>query len=488
MSAANHQCISVLSTLEKPFHDQPDVSNPASLVFAGDAGTQSKDYYAKKLGPFRSRCRNALLPLIQAETPILARIQKKLRHPFLDTYFMSTANLGSHTFYVLFLPLSFWLGFPLFGWKLFVELALGVYITNYFKDFFCLPRPLSPPLHRLTMSKDVALEYGFPSTHTANAVSVFLLVADTLYKNYFSSDPAVTKSGFIFLNIINVIYILSLVIGRIYCGMHGFLDLLGGSVVGVFMYWAGPIAVNYIYKAVWSHSIWILLIIPVIFLLINQQPKPADKCPCFDDSIAFLGVLLGLVLSEWTFLNVVFNRETLDIYTDFRASQVSQLDRFYMFAKKRYYQGPKVLGVDRPGLSNCILRVVLGIAMVLVWKTLMKKLSMAVLPFVWRQLGIEKQKKGAPANTGTKNEDGENLQQLNTGTVNQATESTFKQRLNANKSTSREQSDTESPEEETQISFRTWYEAEVISKIIVYAGIAWVVLCPSRYLFAVLNI
>ncbi|KAA8565498.1 hypothetical protein EYC84_009357 [Monilinia fructicola] len=46
---------------------------------------------------------------------------------------------------------------------------------------FSLPRPLSPPLHRITMSGSAALEYGFPSTHSANAVSVAVYALFTLH-------------------------------------------------------------------------------------------------------------------------------------------------------------------------------------------------------------------------------------------------------------------------------------------------------------------
>lgn len=50
--------------------------------------------------------------------------------------------------------------------------ASGVFFSGFLKDMWRLPRPLSPPLNRITMSKSATLEYGFPSTHSTNAVSV----------------------------------------------------------------------------------------------------------------------------------------------------------------------------------------------------------------------------------------------------------------------------------------------------------------------------
>lgn len=488
MSAEIQNSYSTLPTAAKSFNDPLDDTALSSTVFLGDAGTQPDQYYRKKLSPFRNRCRNLFFPLIKAETPILAWIQGKFRHPLLDSYFVSTANLGSHTFYVLFLPLSFWLGYPFFGWNLFFELAMGVYITNFFKDYFCLPRPRSPPLKRLTMSKDAALEYGFPSTHTANAVSVFLLVSDTLRKNYYTDDPMFSRPVYILLNAVNIAYILSLVAGRIYCGMHGFWDLLGGSTIGTVIFLAGPICTKYIFRVVESPSYWILLVIPIILCMIGSQPRPADCCPCFDDSIAFLGVLTGVVLSQWSFLNVVFNRKTLDTSINFE-NNLSWLDRFYMHTRNRYYLEPGVLKHENPNVICCLIRVVIGITMVLIWKVFMKKLSMSVLTFVWRKLGIEKENsKILKANAKEET----NMEKVNNVVeVHQTSQSVFKHRVNSNSGATSQKQGIEPDTDDLlliKIPFRSWYDAETISKLIVYSGIAWIVLGPCRYLFAALDI
>jgi len=98
-------------------------------------------------------------------------------------------------------------------------LAPGVFFTGVIKDFLCLPRPLSPPLQRINMSGLTALEYGFPSTHSTNAVSVALYCL-TLIET--SSDDMSQVTRLLF-QAIAYIYALSVVLGRIYCGMHGFL-------------------------------------------------------------------------------------------------------------------------------------------------------------------------------------------------------------------------------------------------------------------------
>lgn len=56
-----------------------------------------------------------MLPLIRWETPYLAWLQAKLRTPALDSYFAITANLGTHTFFMVCLPMLFWCGSPSVG-------------------------------------------------------------------------------------------------------------------------------------------------------------------------------------------------------------------------------------------------------------------------------------------------------------------------------------------------------------------------------------
>lgn len=66
--------------------------------------------------------RQKLLPLVRYETPYLAWFQEKIRSPSLDAYFAFAANLGTHTFFTVFLPVLFWCGHTRFG-RGYVELA-----------------------------------------------------------------------------------------------------------------------------------------------------------------------------------------------------------------------------------------------------------------------------------------------------------------------------------------------------------------------------
>ena len=135
------------------------------------------------------------------------------------------------------LPAGFWFGVSDLARDLVHVLAFGVYVTGVIKDLLCLPRPLSPPLHRITMSGSAALEYGFPSTHSAHGIAVGLLVA-----SYLSQHKDSFVNNYTIMQALNVLYVATIVFGRIYCGMHGFLDVIAGSLIGTFLW-----ALRYLY-------------------------------------------------------------------------------------------------------------------------------------------------------------------------------------------------------------------------------------------------
>jgi dihydrosphingosine 1-phosphate phosphatase len=68
-----------------------------------------------KLPRWRYYIREKLLPIVRYETPYVAWLQSSLRSPFLDSYFAMTANLGTHTFFMVMLPILFWCGYTSLG-------------------------------------------------------------------------------------------------------------------------------------------------------------------------------------------------------------------------------------------------------------------------------------------------------------------------------------------------------------------------------------
>jgi hypothetical protein len=282
-----------------------------------------------------------------------------MRSPLLDSYFAVVANLGTHTFFMIFLPVLFWCEHEKFGRALVNLLALGVIISGIVKDLLCLPRPVSPPLQRITMSGSVALEYGFPSTHSTNAVSVALYIIHALSG---SSDAASPPSHW--WAFVCYLYAFSISFGRLYCGMHGFLDVVAGSLLGALLTVAQLKAGEPVNDWLLEGSIVRPLIIAsVLLFVVRTHPEPADNCPCFDDSVAFAGVLIGM---NWSYWHVVQPHALLRILP-------------LVAADRRNVS----LGVPLTSWKT-LLRIPIGVAIIVAYRAITKPLLLRALPPLFR--------------------------------------------------------------------------------------------------------
>ncbi|KAL1886632.1 Long-chain base-1-phosphate phosphatase [Paecilomyces lecythidis] len=239
-------------------------------------------------------------------------------------------------------------------------LASGVFFSGFIKDLFCLPRPLSPPLTRITMSGSAALEYGFPSTHSTNAVSV------AVYALYLLTSPDTVMSPW--LNIVLqgtlYLYVFSIVIGRLYCGMHGFFDVFIGCALGAFIAFVQCRYGEAFDEMVVTGSLkQLLLIILIILVFVRIHPEPADDCPCFDDSVAFAGVAVGCEIAYWHY------------------AQTS-------YSWSAPIPGTVPYSLEGMGLIKTIVRLSLGVLVIFAWRGIMKPSLLRILPPIFR--GLEK--------------------------------------------------------------------------------------------------
>ena len=235
-------------------------------------------------------------------------------------------------------------------------LASGVFFTGFIKDLLSLPRPLSPPLHRITMSGSAALEYGFPSTHSANAVSVAVYTLFTIH----APDCQLHDTTKLILEIVSYSYAFSIVLGRLYCGMHGFFDVIIGSIIGAIistiecMY--GADYDRYLHSSSWIAPATAAI---VIICLIRVHPEPADDCPCFDDSVAFAGVMIGCELGDWHYAAGGWA-------WDIPVPATVPFD------------------LERMGWIVVISRVVVGVIVIFSWREVMKPTLLKILPHLFR--------------------------------------------------------------------------------------------------------
>ncbi|KAF8156625.1 PAP2 superfamily-domain-containing protein [Crassisporium funariophilum] len=249
-----------------------DTKTRSTLPDDSTPGRQPKDVYETTLPWWRAAIRRKLVAGVHWESEVIAKMQDKIRTPWLDAYFVYTSSLGTHTFFMILLPAFFFFGHHEIGRGLLMVLALGVYCSSVVKDLICSPRPFAPPVTRLTIGSH-HLEYGFPSTHSTNSVSIALfffshvhrlastpaapsehsfssflndtpiistnattldslLTSDTLL-----SDPVISPNLYIVLCTILLIYTFSIVFGRLYTAMHSFTDCIMGIILGTGIWW-----------------------------------------------------------------------------------------------------------------------------------------------------------------------------------------------------------------------------------------------------------
>lgn len=214
------------------------------------------------------------------------------------------------------------------------------------------------------MSGSAALEYGFPSTHATNAVSVVVYALSALH----SSTSLVPASFKHMLDISLYSYVSSIILGRLYCGMHGFLDVIIGSLLGAFLAFIecsyGDMMSQYLYSG--SYKIPLLLLIIICFL-VRIHPEPADDCPCFDDSVAFAGVMIGVEFGNWHYAGSGWA-------SNFPVPATVPFD------------------LEEIGWTIAFLRIVLGILTIFAWRWSMKKALYIGLPPLFRvieRLGLD---------------------------------------------------------------------------------------------------
>ncbi|KAF9943299.1 hypothetical protein BGZ67_003062 [Mortierella alpina] len=334
-----------------------------------DAGIYSDTFYSQRMSPLRSAIRRKMLPWVRSETRDLAELQERWRTPFLDSYFTLTAFAGHPLFFVCILPIMFWYGHSVFA-RGFVNVACaGVFVTSWVKDYLCLPRPLSPPLVRLSRSKRVHLEYGFPSTHTSNATSIALYLLSYLL----ISDWSIPGKLFAILGLL--VYLFSVIFGRLYCGMHTRTDIAGGAVIGVAV-WAVQWSFHDSIDALMTSPSW-TVVAAVIFggiMLIQSIPETMDSCPCVDDGVTTMAVLMGV----------------------FPASQHFALSGHAVSAGGHngiVHYDPAI------GLPRSIMRFVFGLAVVFTWRMAAKKLLYIALPPLYGYFNLPSRTHFVPAKT-----------------------------------------------------------------------------------------
>ncbi|KAF9458927.1 hypothetical protein BDZ94DRAFT_1200301 [Collybia nuda] len=382
-------------------------------------GLRAMDVYDATLPRWRAATRRMLVRTVKRESEIIAKMQDAIRTPWLDAYFVYTSSLGTHTFFMTVLPAFFFFGHAEMGRGLLIVLALGVYCSSFVKDLICSPRPFAPPVTRLTIGSH-HLEYGFPSTHSTNSVSIALFFFGHVHRLASTPNPIISAQIYTLITIILSIYTVSIVFGRLYTAMHSFTDCVVGVAMGAGIWWGHtswsgvPFALTssnplyWLYSAVWPSSVsgtgthiihlgkglgagkwvedWVhrggwevpIILIPLCLLAVNQHPQPVDDCPCFEDAIAFGSVVLGALVAEWA---MDYAGIGLGV-----GRTVVMPGSGWAFELGKWVQYERSLGDIGLWWGVATLKMVVGILVIFTWRLLAKSALHLILPPTFRVL------------------------------------------------------------------------------------------------------
>jgi len=104
----------------------------------------------------------------------------------------------------------------------------------------------------------------------------------------------------------------------------------------------------------------------ICLLMVNQHPQPVDDCPCFEDAIAFLSVVLGDLLGSWILSQYGVTPEFFKTPQPGSAySTVTDITTWWLFS---------------------VIKVVVGILLIFTWRIFAKSSLHFALPRIYRFL------------------------------------------------------------------------------------------------------
>nr|XP_018259107.1 uncharacterized protein I303_08651 [Kwoniella dejecticola CBS 10117]OBR81265.1 hypothetical protein I303_08651 [Kwoniella dejecticola CBS 10117] len=322
-----------------------------------EPGCQPDEIYDRYLPRWRAWLRRYLVKRLREEKDWMADWQVRVRTEGRDKFFYWTAIFGTHTFFMTFLPVLFFFGFPVKARGLLYVVGMGIHISSFAKDLVCTPRPYSPPVIRLSMSTHHH-EYGFPSSHSTNSVSIALFFGGWLYE--LRHQVGSSANAPLIITVVLFVYAASVVGGRLYTGMHSTADIIGGSLMGAAC-WLLWVIVGAQTEAWVNTGTWLVpaISIPLTLGMVHYHPEPLDDCPCFEDAIAVLAVILGSFVGHWW---GVISGEAIPSVVQ----------------RQSYQSGPL------QGITVIAFRLILGLGIMFAWRLIAKTTLLRILPPIFR--------------------------------------------------------------------------------------------------------
>jgi membrane-associated phospholipid phosphatase len=237
------------------------------------------------------RVRNFLLGRIKADVSFILQIQK-YRSPAFIKVAQIISTTGAEAFYIAALGCFGFLWEMRFSVQWGVLLSIVLAVCNLLKNILYLPRPPTPPVKVYETQHD----WGFPSTHTATAVSLggFLVWYVT---RYIFQDPSPAAMYSLVGSVL--LWIFGIMATRIYLGVHSMTDVWGGLGMGVSLFWAYMSGLESLEKFLLTPfvpaKLWLLLLAVIIF---HPRRHPTSS---YYTSVTISSLGCGLLLGHLWF-------------------------------------------------------------------------------------------------------------------------------------------------------------------------------------------
>lgn len=207
----------------------------------------------------------------------------------LSLYFHAGVWLGDELFYMT--------GFPILIWNVDIELArkviltwmLAMYFGQGLKDRFKLPRPTHVSKRVKYWDATVDCEYGFPSTHVmAVTIECCMILYVTWTKNVDHSYPVWHALS------LSALVIVSMCCGRVYYGVHSFVDTIGGLLLSLSIFFFSLSILTPVDDWLLSTPSSAFLFSIFTSMLLLLYPKPSYFSTVFVDTAIVMGAGNGV--------------------------------------------------------------------------------------------------------------------------------------------------------------------------------------------------
>jgi membrane-associated phospholipid phosphatase len=179
-------------------------------------------------------------------------------NPFLDLLMILLSFIGDEEFYMVVVPVIFLGVHKQIGFRLGVVLTCSTFANETMKWFFHTPRPIGVEGIR-NLYVDSAPGYSFPSGHSQASATFWGYLATQVKRGWFTALAAML--------------VLSIMLSRLYLGVHWPIDVLGGLVFGLLVVSAFVFTERVWQRRTMPVMLAVGVLVPLGLLLLFHEPE-----------------------------------------------------------------------------------------------------------------------------------------------------------------------------------------------------------------------